>query len=182
MGRRLWRPRRARRPATATSAPHRSVRARTPTRVVSFALPAVLTFGTGCATYHETRIQDLPPQQRVRLRLAPEELARNVAFVSGQEGLVNARFVGLAGDSATFLLTTPTSHRQVDLALGSILFLERKEASHGRSILLSAGLVGVVATLAYLGFEGDTNTGPNPDEDLTDQFTPGLSFSIPFKW
>ena len=49
-------------------------------------------------------------------------------------------------------------------------------------MLLSAGLVAAVATLAYLGFEGDTNTGPNPDEDLTDQFTPMMRFSIPFKW
>ncbi|MXW18810.1 MAG: hypothetical protein F4123_00315 [Gemmatimonadetes bacterium] len=146
------------------------------------AVAALLALGTGCATYHDARVQDLPPQQQVRMRLAPDELARNVAFVSGNEGLVNARFVDLAGDSATFLLTTPTSHRQVNLHLASILSVERKEASHGRSMLLSAGLVAAVATLAYLGFEGDTNTGPNPDEDLTDQFTPMMRFSIPFKW
>lgn len=116
------------------------------------------------------------------MRLAPDQLAVNVAFVSGSEGLVNARFLDLAGDSATFLLTTPTSHRQVNLPLGSILSLERKEASHGRSMLLSAGLVAGVAVLTYLGFEGDTNTGPNPDEDQTDQFTPGVRIVIPLKW
>ena len=148
-------------------------------------LPSVallLALGTGCATYHETRIEDLPPQQPVRMRLAPEELAANIAFVSGNEGLLSARFVDVAGDSATFLLTTPTSHRQVNLPLASILLLERKEASHGRSILLSAGVVAVVAALTYLGFEGDANTGPNPDEDQTDQFVPGVRFAIPFKW
>lgn len=167
-----------RRPTAASAAHHRIRRL----RGLPFALPALLALGTGCATYHETRIQDLPPQQPVRMRLAPEELARNVAFVSGNEGLVSARFVGHAGDSATFLLTTPTSHRQVDLPLGSILLLERKEASHGRSILLSAGIVAAVATLTYLGFEGDANPGPNPDEDTTDQFVPGVRFTIPFKW
>ena len=151
-------------------------------RAVVPGILGLFALGTGCATYHEARIEDLPPQQPVRMRLAPEELARNVAFVSGNEGLLNARFVGFAGDSATFLLTTPTSHRQVNLRLGSILLLERKEASHGRSILLSAGVVAVVATLTYLGFEGDANTGPNPDEDQTDQFTPGVGFAIPFKW
>ena len=151
-------------------------------RGLPFALPALLALVAGCATYHETRIEELPRQQPVRMRLAPEELARNVAFVSGNEGLVNARFLELAGDSATFLLTTPTSHRQVNLPLGSILLLERKEASHGRSMLLSAGMVAAVATLAYLGFEGDTNTGPDPDEDLTDQFTPMVRFALPFKW
>ena len=138
--------------------------------------------GTGCATYHQARVEDLPPNQSVRMRLAPDQLAVNVAFVSGGEGLVNARFLDLAGDSATFLLTTPTSHRQVNLPLGSILSLERKEASHGRSILLSAGLVAGVAVLTYLGFEGDANTGPNPDEDQTDQFTPGARMVIPLKW
>lgn len=146
------------------------------------ALVALLLAGTGCATYHETRVEDLPPNQRVRMRLAPEQLAVNVAFVSGSEGLVNGRFLDLVGDSATFLLTTPTSHRQVNLPLGSILLLERKEASHGRSMLLSAGLVAGVALLTYLGFEGDTNTGPNPDEDQTDQFTPGARIVIPLKW
>lgn len=171
-----------RRPSAANPARHRTRCLHGSIRGLPFALPALLALGTGCATYRETRIEDLPPQQRVRMRLAPEELARNVAFVSGNEGLVSARFVNLAGDSATFLLTTPTSHRQVDLPLGSILLLERKEASHGRSILLSAGMVAVVATLAYLGFEGDANTGPNPDEDQTDQFAPLLRFALPFKW
>ena len=148
-------------------------------------VPGILglfALSTGCASYHEARIEDLPPQQPVRMRLAPEELARNVAFVSGNEGLVNARFVDLVGDSATFLLTTPTSHRQVNLPLGSILLVERKEASHGRSMLLSAGVVAAVATLAYLGFEGDVNTGPDPDEDLTDQLAPMVRITIPFKW
>lgn len=144
---------------------------------------ALLVLGTGCATYHEARIQDLQPQQSVRMRLAPEELARNVAFVSsGSEGTINARYVDVAGDSATFLLTTPTSHRQVNLPLAAILMLERKEASHGRSMLLSAGLVAAVATLTYLGFEGDGSTGPGPDEDITDQFAPGVRFFIPLGW
>lgn len=158
-----------------------SRRARCPRGFVH-ALPAFLILATGCATYHQARVEDLPPNQSVRMRLAPEQLAVNVAFVSGGEGLVNARFLDLAGDSATFLLTTPTSHRQVNLPLGSILSLERKEASHGRSMLLSAGLVAGVAVLTYLGFEGDTNTGPNPDEDQTDQFTPGARIVIPLKW
>lgn len=182
MGKRRIRTPHRRRPPAANPARHRTRRLHGFIRGLPFALPALLALGTGCATYHETRIEDLPPQQRVRMRLAPEELARNVAYVSGNEGLISARFVDSAGDSATFLLTTPTSHRQVNLALGSILLLERKEASHGRSILLSAGMVAVVATLAYLGFEGDANTGPNPDEDQTDQFAPLLRFALPFKW
>jgi hypothetical protein len=151
-------------------------------RLLPAGMLALLTFGAGCATYHETPVRDLRPQQPVRMRLAPEELARNVAFVSGGEGMINARYVDLSGDSATFLLTTPTSHRQVNVPLGSLLALERKETSHGRSMLLSAGLVAAVATLTYLGFEGDGVTGPNPDEDITDQFAPGTGFVIRLNW
>lgn len=142
-------------------------------------LLVVLLVGTGCATYHQAAIGELPPQQRVRLRLAPEELSRNIAFASGNQGLINGRFVGFAGDSATFLLTSPTAHAQVRVPLESILALERKDASHGRSLLLSAALVGGVATLAYLGFEGSENSGPNPNDDLTDALVPGIRIVIP---
>ncbi len=142
-------------------------------------LLAVFLFGTGCATYQQARIEELPAQQRVRLRLAPEELARHIAFASGNRGFINGRFVEFSTDSATFLLTSPTAHSQVRVPLESIVALERKDASHGRSILLSAALVGGTAVLAYLGFEGQENSGPNPDDDLTDQLVPGMRIVIP---
>lgn len=113
------------------------------------------------------------------MRLAPEELGRHIMFSSGNRGYVNGRFVEVRGDSAVFVLTSTNAHSQVALPLGSILELERKDPSNGRSLLLSAAIVGGVAALAYLGFEGEENTGPNPDDDLTDQFAPGLRVVIP---
>jgi len=143
------------------------------------ALLVLLFCGTGCATYQQARIEELPSQQRVRLRLAPEELARHIAFASGNQGFISGRFIEFKGDSATFLLTTPTAHSQVRLPLESIVSLERKDASQGRSILLSAVLVGGAATLAYLGFEGNENSDPSTDDDLTDQLVPGIRIVIP---
>ena len=139
----------------------------------------LLLLGTGCATYQPARIEDLPSQQRVRLRLAPEELARYISFASGNQGFINGRFIEFSADSATFLLTTPTAHSQVRVPMGSIVTLERKDSSHGRSILLSAALVGGVATLAYLGFEGNENSDLDTDDDLTDQLVPGIRIVIP---
>jgi len=92
---------------------------------------------------------------------------------------ISGRFIEFKGDSATFLLTTPTAHSQVRLPLESIVSLERKDASQGRSILLSAVLVGGAATLAYLGFEGNENSDPSTDDDLTDQLVPGIRIVIP---
>ena len=157
-------------------------RRRTPALRVLFrpaVLLVLLVTGAGCATYQQARLEDLPPQQRVRLQLAPEELARNVSFASGNRGLISGRFVEARGDSATFVLTSPTGYSQVNLPLESILMLERKDPSHGRSILLSAALVGGVATLAYLGFEGKENSGPDPDDDTVDALRPVIRFVIP---
>ena len=113
------------------------------------------------------------------MQLAPEELARNISFASGNQGLISGRFVVAQGDSATFVLTSPTGFSQISLPLASILMLERKDPSHGRSILLTAGVVGGVATLALLGFEGSENSGPDPDDDTVDAFRPIIRFAIP---
>lgn len=143
------------------------------------ALLLLLIPGTGCNTYRQAGIAELPAEQRVRMLLTPEELGRHIRFSSGNQGYVNGRFVEVRGDSAVFVLTSHTAHSQVSLHLGSIVRLERKDANHGRSFLLSAAIVGGVATLAYLGFEGEQNTAPNPDDDLTDQFAPGIRIVIP---
>ena len=154
---------------------------RRPSRLLRIALLLLVALGAGCATYHQSRIEDLPAQQRVRLQLKPEELARHIAFASGIQGMVNGRFVELRGDSATFLLTTPVAHQQVRLPVESILLLERKDPSHGRSILLSAVVVGGVATLAYLGFEGQQGAD-TPGEEDSEAFLPAIRFVIPVGW
>jgi hypothetical protein len=143
-------------------------------------LAAVL--GGGCATYQQVAVTDLPPQQRVRMRLTTEELARNIAFASGNQGFVSGRFVEMRGDSATFVLTSGTGFSQVVLPLESIIGLERKDPAHARSALLSVAFIGGVATLAYLGFEGDQGSETGGDEDPIDALVPLIRFTIPVGW
>ena len=143
-------------------------------------LAAVL--GGGCATYQQVAVTDLPPQQRVRMRLTTEELARNIMFASGNQGFVSGSFVEMRGDSATFVLTSGTGYSQVVLPLESILGLERRDPAHGRSALLSVAFVGGVATLAYLGFEGDQGSETGGDEDPIDALVPLIRFMIPVGW
>ncbi len=116
------------------------------------------------------------------MRLATEELARNISFASGNQGFVSGRFVEMRGDSATFVLTSGTGYSQVVLPLQSILGLERRDPAHGRSALLSVAFVGGVATLAYLGFEGDQGSDTGGDEDSTDALVPLVRFVIPVGW
>lgn len=103
-------------------------------------------------------------------------------FASGNQGFVSGRFVEMRGDSATFVLTSNTGFSQVVLPLESILGLERRDPAHGRSALLSVAFVGGVATLAYLGFEGEESGGRNDDEDAVDALVPVLRFVIPLGW
>lgn len=135
--------------------------------------------GGGCATYRQVTIPELPPQQRVRMRLAAEELARNIAFASGNQGFVNGRFVEVRSDSAVFVLTNTTGYSQVILPVDAILQLERRDPAQGRSMLLSVGLVGGVAALAYFGFEGSQNSDTRGDEDSVDALVPLVRFTIP---
>lgn len=116
------------------------------------------------------------------MRLTTEELARNIAFASGNQGFVSGRFVEMRGDSAAFVLTSGTGYSQVMLPLESILGLERRDPAHGRSALLSVAFVGGVATLAYLGFEGDQGSETGGDEDPIDALVPLIRFMIPVGW
>ncbi len=133
----------------------------------------------GCATYRQTPLEELSQRQPVRVRLAPEEFVRNVAFASGPQGLVGGRFVEARGDSVTLLLTTPTAFSQVTVHRNSILSLERKETSRRRSLLVSAAVVGGVAALAYLGFEGGSEGEPGPNDSDVDAFRPGVRLVLP---
>ena len=151
-------------------------------RTLGTAALLAVVLGGGCATYQQVAVTDLPPQQRVRMRLTTEELARNITFATGNQGFVSGRFVEMRGDSATFVLTSSTGFSQVVLPLESILGLERKDPAHGRSALLSVAFVGGVATLAYLGFEGDQGSETGGDEDPIDALVPVIRFMIPVGW
>ena len=134
----------------------------------------------GCVSHRQVGVDELAPQQSVRLQLTTEELVRHLDFASGDRRTVSGRFVDLRGDTAVFVLTTPIAHRQVGIPLASIVVAERRDPEYVRSILLSSAIVGGVATLAYLGFEGNQNTDPDGPGDVVDQFAPVFRIVVPF--
>lgn len=140
----------------------------------------IVAAGAGCATYRQVGVDELASQQSVRLQLTADELARYLSFASPDRGTVSGRFVDLRGDSAVFVLTTPLAHQQVSIPLASIVVAERRDPDHVRSILLSTAVVGGVATLAYLGFEGNQNTDPDGPGEVVDQFAPVFRIVVPF--
>ncbi|MCY4571362.1 MAG: hypothetical protein OXF01_01065 [Gemmatimonadetes bacterium] len=139
----------------------------------------ILSAGTGCVSYRQVGVDEMASQQSVRLQLTAEELARHLSFADVDRRTVSGRFVDLQGDSAIFVLTTPVAHQQVILPLASIVVAERRDPDHVRSILLSSAVVGGVATLAYLGFEGNQNTDPDGPGEVIDQFAPVFRLVIP---
>lgn len=140
----------------------------------------MLTIGAGCVSHRVVGVDELTSQQSVRLQLTAEELARHLSFADVDRRTVSGRFVELEGDSAVFVLTTPVAHRQVSIPLASIVVAERRDPDHVRSILLSTAVVGGVATLAYLGFEGNQNTNPDGPGEVVDQFVPVFRLVVPF--
>ncbi len=134
----------------------------------------------GCVSHRQVGVDELAPRQGVRLQLTADELARHLDFASGDRRTVSGRFVDLQGDTAIFVLTTPIAHRQVGIPLASIVVAERRDPDHVRSILLSSAIVGGIATLAYLGFEGNQNTDPDGTGDTIDQFAPVFRIVVPF--
>lgn len=140
----------------------------------------MLAIGAGCVSHRVVGVDELASQQSVRLQLTAEELARHLSFADVDRRTVSGRFVGLQRDSAVFVLTTPVAHRQVSIPLASIVVAERRDPDHVRSILLSTAVVGGVATLAYLGFEGNQNTNPDGPGEVVDQFVPVFKLVVPF--
>lgn len=139
------------------------------------ALVAALS-AAGCATYRPAVVEELTPDQRVRVRVEPDVLADLVAFAEGAQGQLGGRFAALRGDSVEFRFETPASYRQVVLPRSAILGLERRETSPTRSIAFSAAVVGGIGLLAYLGFEGEESGDDSLPPD-TEALTPLFVFT-----
>lgn len=133
----------------------------------------------GCATYRSATVDDLSPQQRVRIQVEPEVLADLVAFADGPEGSIGGRFVGLRGDSAAFRFETPSSYREVAIPRTAIRGVERRESSPARNVALSVAVVGGIGVLAWLGFEGRDGQGDEVPGDEPDALTPLLLLVVP---
>lgn len=135
--------------------------------------------GTSCATYQPASIEELNPSERVRIQVGPEYLAQYVAFIQGERGQMSARFLGMNADSAVFRLEGGGGYREATLPLSTLLDIERRESKPGRSLLFSAGIVGGVAALAYLGFEGRDDASGDGEPPEPENVIPIMMFTIP---
>ena len=147
-----------------------------PCRAARIALVAACA---GCATYRPVTVDDLSPQQRVRIQVQPDVLADLVAFAEGAEGRLGGRFMETRGDSVAFRFETPSSYREVVMPRATIRGLERRESSPTRSVALSAAVVGGIGALAWLGFEGRDGPGADQPGDEPDALVPLLFFVVP---
>jgi len=145
----------------------------------AFAAWLVAAGASGCASYHAATVEDLAPNHRVRMTVDPQTLVELVAFVQGQQGQLGGQFLGARGDSAVFRFETPTSYRRVVLHRDAIIELERRESSPVRTVIFSAGVVGGIGLLAYLGFEG-RQEGGDPEPPGPEALVPAFIISVPF--
>jgi len=148
--------------------------------MASFRVPVLilLLVTAGCATYQPVELARVKPQENVRLELDAAELGRLIAYSDPGTASVHGRVVAVTSDSVAIVLRTPLSYAQVSVSRSSILGVGLKTVDNRQTFAFSALLVGGVAVLAYLGFDGGGSSVPG-EGDGPDEFRP-LGFRLPF--
>jgi len=141
---------------------------------------AAVLVGTGCASYQPAEISTLKPQEKIRVELEPEELARLIGFADPRTRSVSGRFVDEIGDSVAIVVQTPSSYMQVSIPRGSIIQTERRVADNKKSFFVSAAIVGGVAAIAIAGFQGRGQGSIGDDTGIDETRIPLFGFGIPF--
>ena len=136
----------------------------------------------GCASYQPADISSLQPQEKVRLELEQNELARLIAFADPATRSVNGRFVNEIGDSVAIILQTPLSYMQVSVPRSSIVETRRRVVDNRKTFAFSALMVGGVAVLAAVGFSGGGSDPAGEDPGVDQTRIPLLGFRLPFSF
>jgi len=143
------------------------------------ALAASFVLG-GCFSYRPAEVSQVEPSSRIRVSLADQEFPRLRAYLDARQGTVSGEFVGYESDSLTMVVETPISFQEISIARSSVLQVEQREVNQLRSVLISAGIIGGVGLLAYLGFDGRggelARPGPQPEDSWLPLFSVGLPF------
>lgn len=142
----------------------------------------VLFAAAGCASYQPAEISSLRPQEKIRLELEQTELARLIAFVDPATRSVSGRFVNEIGDSVAIIVETPLSYMQVSVPRSSIVQTRRRVVDNRKTFMFSALMVGGVAALAVVGFEGAGSDPAGEDPGVDQTKIPLLGFRIPFSF
>ncbi len=134
----------------------------------------------GCVSYVPADVSELKPQDKVRMRLEQQELARLVAFADPGRGTVTGRVLHATPDSIEVVVSTGGSYTQVAVPRSSILGLERGYVDRTKNVLVSAAFVGGVAALAVIGFEGRNENSVGDDTGTDEVRIPLFNIRIPF--
>ena len=115
------------------------------------------------------------------MQLQQGELARLLAYADARTQSVSGQFVDETRDSVTMVVRTPLAYSQVSFPRSSIVDLQSRQVDNKKSFLFSAVAVGLVGTLAYMGFEGRQGSlaggeGQGGDAALIPLFSFGLPF------
>jgi len=144
------------------------------------ALSASFVMG-GCFSYRPTDVSQVEPSSRIRVSLADQEFPRLRAYLDARRGTVSGEFVGYQSDSLTMVVETPISFQEISIARSSVLQVEKREVSRGRSALITAGIIGGIGLLAYLGFDGRGSELVRPGPQPEDSWLPLFSVGVPFR-
>ena len=134
----------------------------------------------GCVSYAQTNIASLSPQDRVRVQVADSELPRLLHYVNTDSRQVSGTFVEASGDSVTVVLRSPGSFAEVSIPRSGIVLVERGKPDVKRNLLGSALIVGGIAAIAVLGFEGDSKEGIDLGSGTDEMRPPVVRLRFPF--
>ncbi len=144
------------------------------------ALSFLVLVPSACTSYVQTDVADLRPQDKVRLELEDEELAKLIAFADPATRSVNGRVVSSSIDSISVIVQTATAYTQVSIPNRSVVQAERGVADAKKNFIASALIVGAVAALAYAGFEGRQDNSTGDDTGIDESRVELFGFRIPF--
>ena len=125
-------------------------------------LPLVLT---GCYTYANSSVGDVPVGREVRVALTDSGSLRLAALVGPRASALEGRLAARADTAATLAVHQVTrfdgtseswNGERVALPAAALRTVQRRTLSRGRTIGLAAGLVGT-ALLAVRAFQGSEN-------------------------
>lgn len=156
--------------------------------VTRVALAALLC--SACYTYTPAGLDEVSPQQDVRLRLSQSEAARLEPYRSSASRTLDGRVTETGSDSLTVRVEAvselrgvrvQTLYQYLHVAHSDVLEVELKKLDKGRTYLLTgAGVVAAAAlVISHIGGNGGSS-GPNNGGGPVEAVVPVLSLRLPF--
>ncbi|MGD8321804.1 MAG: hypothetical protein PVJ02_15255 [Gemmatimonadota bacterium] len=157
--------------------------------VVRLALAALVV--SGCYTYTPASLDEVSPQQDVRLRLSTAEAERLEPFRRSGGRTLDGKVTGMEGDSVTVKVEAvselrgarvETLYQYLHVSSSDVVDVELRELDKGRTYLVTgAGVVAAAAlVISRIGGNGGSS-GPDQGGGPFEAVVPLLSLRLPFR-